>query len=134
MEENKVNIKYKLNATQDKKKIYADKGRTHKEFWVANHVFFKVKVKKSSLKLERFSKLTACYCGFLELLERIGPVAHILALCTSMCIHNFCHVYLLKKYVHDPNHVIDWIVIQVEHKYDLWVQPMCILDRKFKVI
>jgi hypothetical protein len=54
----------------------------------------------------------------------------MLSLSTSMCIHNVFHVSLLKKYVHDANHVIDWNVIQVEHEGDFWVEPICILDRK----
>jgi hypothetical protein len=32
-------------------KIYADKGITHREFKVDDHVFLKVKAKRSSLKL-----------------------------------------------------------------------------------
>ena len=51
------------------------------------------------------------YCGSFEVLERIGPVAYRLALPTSTRAHNFFHVSLLKKYVHDPNHVINWDVI-----------------------
>ena len=38
----------------------------------------------------------------------------------SMRVHNVFHVSLLKKYVHDPNHVIDWNMIQVEPKGDLY--------------
>jgi hypothetical protein len=49
-----------------------------------------------------------------------------------MQIHNVFHVSLLKKYVHDTNHVIDWNVIQVEPKGEFQVQPICILDRKEK--
>jgi hypothetical protein len=30
--------------------------------------------------------------------------------------------------------VIDWNVIQVEHEGDLWVEPVCILDRKIKFL
>jgi hypothetical protein len=33
---------------------------------------------------------------------------------TSMNLHNVFHVSLLKKYIHDPNHVIDWNLIQVD--------------------
>ena len=39
---------------------------------------------------------------------------HILELPGSTRAHNVFHVYLLKRYVHDPNHVINWDVIQVE--------------------
>jgi hypothetical protein len=51
-----------------------------------------------------------------------------------MRIHNVFHVSLLKKYVPNLNHVIDWNVIQLEHEEDLWVVPVCILDRKVKVL
>ena len=47
-----------------------------------------------------------------------------------MRAHDVFHVSLLKKYVHDPNHINDWNVIQVEPKGEFQVEPMCILDRK----
>jgi hypothetical protein len=43
--------KKKFKGFQDKKKSYADKGITHKEFGVGDHVFLKVKARRSSLKL-----------------------------------------------------------------------------------
>jgi hypothetical protein len=49
-----------------------------------------------------------------------------------MSIHNVFHVSLLKKYVLDANHVIDWNVIQVEKESTFQVHPVCILDRKIK--
>jgi hypothetical protein len=81
-------------------------------------VFLKVKARQSSLKLGNFSKLAAHYCGPFKILERIDPIAHMLALPASLCIHNVFHVSLLKKYVPDANHVIDWNVIQVEQEGD----------------
>ena len=56
----------------------------------------------------------------------------MLALPTSMIVHNVFHVSLLKKYIPDANHVIDWNVIQVEQEGVLQVQLVCILDRKRK--
>ena len=44
--------------------------------------------------------------------------------------HNVFHVSLLKKYVHDVNHIIDWSVIQVEPEEEFLPEPQCILDRK----
>jgi hypothetical protein len=43
MEEQMIKIKQNLKAAQDRKKSYVDKGRTHKEFKVGDHVFLKVK-------------------------------------------------------------------------------------------
>jgi hypothetical protein len=36
--------------------------------------------------------------------------------------------------LHDPNHVIDWNVIHVEHEGDFWVEPVRILDQKIKFL
>jgi hypothetical protein len=113
MEEKMLKIKQNLKHAQDKQKIYVDKGRMHREFKVGDHVFLKVMANKSSLKLGNCSKLEACYYGPFEILERIGPIAYMIALPASMFVHNVFHVSLLKKYIHDANHVINWNVIQV---------------------
>jgi hypothetical protein len=42
----------------------------------------------------------------------------MLALPACLIIHKAFHVSLLKKYVHDANHVIDWNVIRVEQEGD----------------
>jgi hypothetical protein len=78
------------------------------------------------------AKLATRFCGPFEILERLGPVAYMLALPASMIVHNVFHVSLVKKYVHDANHVINWNVIQVEPKGVLQVHPVRILDRKIK--
>ena len=93
-------------------KSYAKLKRVHKEFKFGDHVYLGVRLRNSSLKLKSFSKLAPRYCGPLEVLEIIGPVAYRIALPINMRVHNVFHVY--KKYVHDPNHAIDWNVIQVE--------------------
>jgi len=41
---------------------------------------------------------------------------------------------LLKKYIHDPNHIVDWHVIQVEPEGGFQVQPVCILDKKVTML
>jgi hypothetical protein len=95
---------------------------------VGEHVFLKVKAKRSSLRLGSCPKLAARYCGPFDILEKIGLVAYMLAFPTSMRVRNVLHVLLLKKYVSDPTHIIDWIVIQVEHEGDFWLEPIHILD------
>jgi hypothetical protein len=132
MEEQMIKIKQNLKASQDKQKSYVDKGITHKKFKVGDHVFLKVRANKSSLKLGNYSKLEDRYCGPFEILERIGPVIYMIALPASMFFHNVFHVSLLKKYISDVNHVIDWNVIQVEQEGAFQVHLVRILDRKIK--
>jgi hypothetical protein len=95
-------------------------------------MFSKVKANRSSLKLGSCTKLAARFFGPFEILERIGPVAYMLALPASMTVHNVFHVSFLKKYIPDANPVIDWNVIQVEQEGVLQVHPMRILDMKNK--
>jgi hypothetical protein len=67
--------------------------------------------KKSSLKSGSCKKLAAGYCGTFEILRRIGPIAYELALLDNIKSHNVFYLSLLNKYIHDPNHIIDWNVI-----------------------
>jgi hypothetical protein len=99
---------------------------------VGDHVFFKVKSNRSSLKLGNCSKLAAHYCGSFEIIERIGPVAYMIEFLASMSVHNVFHVSVLNKYKLDVNHVIDWNVIQVEQEGVFQVHLVCILDQKIK--
>jgi hypothetical protein len=101
---------------------------------VRKHVFLKFNEKRSSLRLGSFPKLAKKYWGSFEILEKIGLVAYMIALFASMRVHNVFPVSLLKKYVPNPNHIIYYNVIQVEHEADFWVEPVRILDKKLKVL
>jgi hypothetical protein len=81
--------------------------RTLKGFQVQGNVYLQVKPKRSSLKLINYAKLAPGFCGPFEILDRISPVAYIIELPTNMKSHNVFHVSLLKRYVHDPNHIIN---------------------------
>jgi hypothetical protein len=118
MEEQMVKIRQNLKVAQDRKKSCANKGRTHKDFKVGDHVFLKVKSRCSSLKLGNCCNGNACYCGPLKILERIGPVTYMPAFPASLCIHNVFHTSLLNMYVPHASHIIDWNVIQVEPEDD----------------
>ena len=74
----------------------------NKEFSTGDHVYLRVRAKKSSLKLGSCAKLSPRYCGPFEVFERIWLVAYRLAFPASTRAHNVFHVSLLKKYVHDP--------------------------------
>ena len=91
-----------------------DLKRTPIEFNIGDHVYLKVKLKKSSLSLGICSKLAPRYCGPFEVLGKIGPVAYQLTLPPNIKVHNVFHVSLLKKCIHDATHIIDSDMIQVE--------------------
>ena len=115
---------------QDRKKSQADLKRTPKEFQVGEHVFIKVRPKKISLSLGGCVKLAPRYCGPFEILFRIGQLAYQLALTPNLRVHNVFHISILKKYVHDATHVVNWNVVQVEPEGEFLVEPDCILGRK----
>ena len=97
---------------------------------MGEHVFIKVKPKMSSLKLGSCAKLAPRYYGIFEILSRFEPVAYQLALPPNLKIHNVFHISILKRYVHDATHVINWNDVQVEPKGDFLVEPNCILERR----
>ena len=47
-----------------------------------------------------------------------------------MKFHVVFHVYFLKKYVKDVDHVIDWFVLQVERDGEFQLEPQCISQKK----
>jgi hypothetical protein len=78
--------------------------------------------------------MAAIFCGPFEILDRIGSVAYMLSFLASMNVHNVFNVSLLNKYVHDPNCVISWHMIQVESEGDFQVQLVQVLDKKVKML
>jgi len=72
-------------------------------------------------------KLTTWYCGPFEILKRTGPVAYRFLLPPIMKVHDVFRVSLLKRYVKDVYHVIDWYVLQVKPKGKSQVESQCIL-------
>jgi hypothetical protein len=123
-------VQQNLKEAQDRQKSYADQKRRHLACQVGDHVYLKVKARKSSLKLGSCAKLAPRFCGPFEILARIGPVAYQLGLPANPRIHNVFHVSLLKKYIHDPTLMIDWNLVQVEPEGEFQVEPLHILDQR----
>ena len=83
----------------------------NRDFSVGDHVYIRMRERKSPLNLGSCSKLSPRCCWPFEVLERIGLVAYRIAFPASTRAHDVFHVSSLKKYVHHPNHVINWDVI-----------------------
>jgi hypothetical protein len=93
-------------------------------------VYIRVKPKKNYLRLGRYNKLSPRYFFPFAILSQIGIVAYKLALRAMVKVHDVFHVSLLKRYLHDHTHVVDWKMIQVEPVGEFPVEPDHILDKK----
>ena len=86
----------------------------------------------------RFGKrgnLSPRFIGPFEILERIGTVAYRLALSPSMIgVHEVFHVSMLRKYILDPAHVVDWGQIEVDTDGTFEEGPVCIVDSRDQVL
>ena len=56
-------------------------------------------------------------------------MAYQLDLLSNLKVHNVFHIYVLKTYVHDATHVINWNDVQVEPEGYFLLEPDCILER-----
>ena len=75
------------------------------------------------------------YIGPFEILEIIGKIAYRLALPPNLySVHNVFHVSMLKKYIHDPSHVLEHKPIEVHEDLTNKEKPVQILDRKEKAL
>ncbi|KAL4014301.1 hypothetical protein IC575_026501 [Cucumis melo] len=112
---------------------YADERRKDLEFDVGDMVFLKVAPMKSVLRFEKKGKLSPRFVGPFEILERIGPLAYHLALPPYFsAMHDIFHVSMLKKYVADPTHVVDFEPLQISENLSFEEQPIEILAREVK--
>jgi hypothetical protein len=124
-----------LLSAQDRQKGYADKRRKELSFEIGDHVFLKISPSKGIMRFGIKGKLSPRYIGPFEILERIGAVAYKLALPPSYAgIHDVFHVSMLKKYVHDPTHVIRHEGIEVQLDASMIEKPLKILDRKEQIL
>ncbi|KAL5569249.1 hypothetical protein UlMin_025824 [Ulmus minor] len=90
---------------------------------------------KGVMRFGKRGKLSPRYIGPFEILERVGKVAYRLALPPDLSlVHNVFHVFMLKKYVPDPTHVLDHEPIKVHEDLTYEEQPVQILDRKEKTL
>ena len=103
------------------------------EFQVGDKVFLNVAPVKSSMRFGNKGKLSRRFIGPFKILNRVGNVSYRLALPPSLSrIHNVFHVSMLKKYIPDSSHVLDYKPLQLEGDLTYEECPIQILDRKIK--
>ena len=101
-------IQDRMRAAQSRQKSYHDRRRKELEFEVGDHVFLRVTLRTGVGRALKSRKLTPRFIGPFEILQRVGLVAYQVALSPSLSnLHSVFHVSQLRKYVHDPSHVVE---------------------------
>ncbi|XP_020091116.1 uncharacterized protein LOC109712097 [Ananas comosus] len=78
-------------------------------------------------------KLSPRYLGPFEILERVGAVAYRVALPPRLAgVHDVFHVSNLRKYVHDPDHVLSFEPSKIQEDMTYKEFPAYIIDREVR--
>jgi ribosomal protein L21E len=101
-------IQKRMLTAQSRQKSYADKGRHLVNFEVGDQVFLKVSPMKGVMHFGKKGKLSPRYVSPFIITEIVGSVAYRVELPPELAkIHDMFHVSTLRRYVHDPLHVVD---------------------------
>ncbi|XP_050938822.1 uncharacterized protein LOC127148669 [Cucumis melo] len=123
-----------MQTVQSRQKSYADVRQKDLGFFVEDKVFLKV-ARKCVLRFEKKGKLSPHFVGPFKILERIGSVAYCLALLPSLSIVNdVFHVSMLRKYVSNPSHIVDYEPLEIDENLSYTEQPVEILAREVKML
>ncbi|XP_025665170.1 uncharacterized protein [Arachis hypogaea] len=88
---------------------------------------------KGVMRFGKRGKLSPCYIGPFEILDRIGAVAYCLALPLELSmIHPVFHISILCKYLPDPSHVLAPQAIELKEDLSFEEEPVAIVDRQVK--
>ncbi|XP_028104428.1 uncharacterized protein LOC114303512 [Camellia sinensis] len=125
----------RIRTAQSRQKSYADTRRRDLEFQVGDHVFLRISPTRGVIRFGKRGKLNLRYIGPFEILEMIGPVAYRLALPPELSnIHNVFHVSMIRQYLRDLKHVVDYEDLEVQEDLSYKEQPVQILDRHDQVL
>ena len=126
-------IQQTLKEASDRQKSYVGLKRRDIEYDVGDKVFLKVSLWRKILLFGQKGKLSPRFIGPYEILERVGHVAHRLALPPKLAkLHYVFHVSMLRRYRSNKSHILlaQEIQVQVDLSYD--EEPKAILAREVK--
>ncbi|TYK04999.1 ty3-gypsy retrotransposon protein [Cucumis melo var. makuwa] len=130
-----MKIRARVLTVQSRYESYIDERRKDLEFDVGDMVFQKVAPTKGVLRFKKKGKLSPRFVGPFEILEQIGPVAYHLALPSIFStVHDVFHVSMLRKYIADPTHVVDFELLQINENLSYEEQPIEILAREVNML
>ena len=78
-------------------------------------VFLKVAPMKHVMRFGKKGKLSPRFIGPFEILKCIGKVVYELALPPTLVgVHDVFHVSMLRKYILDPSHVLNYETLKIK--------------------
>ncbi|KAF5462749.1 hypothetical protein F2P56_018732 [Juglans regia] len=87
------------------------------------------------MRFGKKGKLSPRYVGPFEILDRIGPVAYRVAVPPALLgVHNVFHISMLRKYIPNPTHIIDYEPLQLQKNLTYTEEPMQIVETKEQVL
>ncbi|XP_009589336.2 uncharacterized protein [Nicotiana tomentosiformis] len=126
-------IQERLKTAQSRQKSYSNIRRRDLEFKEGDYVFLKVSPMKGIMRFGRKGKLSSKYIGPYPILKRIWLVAYPLALPLELSsVHPVFHVSMLKRYFHDPSHVLDRREIEIDDTLTYEEVPVAIIDMQVR--
>jgi hypothetical protein len=131
MEEQVIQIRKRLKEAHDTQKSYVDAHRIDRSYKVGDQVFIHIRPNKSTIQFGKGKKFSPPFIGPFKIQERIGPVAYRLVLPPHLHkTHNVFHVSVLRHYVVDESHKLNWKELQVSDAGTLMVGLLRILDHR----
>ena len=126
-----IQIRQRLKEAYDRHKRYAGAHKTDRSYEVGDQVFIRIRPNESTIWFGKGTKLSPQFIGPFRIQEKIGPVAYCLVLPPHLHkTHNVFHVFVLRHYVVDELHKLNWKELQVSDVGTLAVEPLRILARR----
>ncbi|XP_073033774.1 uncharacterized protein [Primulina eburnea] len=98
---------------------------------MGDYVFVKIAPMKGVMRYRKRGKLIPILIGPFEILDRVGTLAYRMALPTNQTrVHNLFHVFMLRKYMANPSHVLNFELLQISLNLSYEERPIQILDRQ----
>ncbi|XP_073030694.1 uncharacterized protein [Primulina eburnea] len=120
-----------MKTAHSRHKSYTDQQRRDLEFAVGDHVFVKVAPMKGVMRFGKKGKLSPRFIGPSEILVRVGTLAYRVALPMNLAgVHNVFHVLMLRKYMSNTSHVLNYEPLQLTPNLSFEERPTQILDRQ----
>ncbi|XP_050248691.1 uncharacterized protein LOC126695940 [Quercus robur] len=90
---------------------------------------------KGVMRFGKKGKLSPRFFGPSKILKCIGKVAYELALLPTLAgVHDVFHVSMLRKYIPDPSHVLNYEPLKIKDNLTYEEVPFLILDHKDQVL